>query len=73
MDTVFAILKFFGVLLQVILVFNLIIIVLEWGHVLAARWRGLKVEKFQIWFGKPIWKKTESSRWTKRQRLPGVC
>ncbi len=41
----------------VLLVFNLIIVVHEWGHFLAARWRGLKVEKFQVWFGKPIWKK----------------
>ncbi|MEO0447880.1 MAG: site-2 protease family protein, partial [Verrucomicrobiota bacterium] len=42
----------------VILVFNLIIVVHELGHFLAARWRGLRVDKFQIWFGKPIWKKT---------------
>jgi regulator of sigma E protease len=28
------------------------------GHFLAAKWRGLKVERFAIWFGKPIWKKT---------------
>ena len=30
----------------------------ELGHFLAARWRGLYVEKFAIWFGKPLWKKT---------------
>ena len=24
---------------------------------LAARWRGLKIEKFYVWFGKPLWKK----------------
>lgn len=47
-----------GLLLLVLLLFNLVILVHEWGHFLAARWRGLKVEKFQIWFGKPIWKKT---------------
>ncbi len=29
----------------------------ELGHFLAARWRGLYVDRFQIWFGKPIWKK----------------
>src|SRR5260221_3479017 len=33
------------------------IIVHELGHFLAARWRGLVIEKFGIWFGKPIWKK----------------
>lgn len=43
--------------LEVVLVFNLIIGVHELGHFLAARWRGLKVERFAIWFGKPIWKK----------------
>ena len=39
----------------VLLLFNLMIIVHELGHFLAARWCGLKVEKFAIWFGKPIW------------------
>ncbi len=43
---------------EVILVFNLMILVHEWGHFLAARWRGLYVDRFQIWFGKPLWKKT---------------
>jgi regulator of sigma E protease len=46
------------VLLEAICVLNLMILVHEWGHFLAARWRGLKVEKFYIWFGKPIWKRT---------------
>jgi regulator of sigma E protease len=50
---------FFGAitLLEVILLFNLLIIVHELGHFLAARWRGLKVDKFAIWFGNPLWKK----------------
>jgi regulator of sigma E protease len=47
-----------GILLEVLLLFNLIIVAHELGHFLAARWRGLVVEKFGIWFGKPIWKKT---------------
>ncbi|MEM6910264.1 MAG: RIP metalloprotease RseP [Verrucomicrobiota bacterium] len=47
-----------GILVLVLLVFNLMIVVHELGHYWAARWRGLRVEKFQIWFGKPIWKKT---------------
>ena len=58
MDTVLTILKFLGTLLEVILLFNLLIIVHELGHYWAAKWRGLKVEKFQIWFGPTIWKKT---------------
>lgn len=49
--------KFLFILLEVVLIFNLMILVHEWGHFLAARWRGLVVEKFAIWFGKPIWKK----------------
>jgi len=57
MDTVWIFLKGALVLFQVIMVFNLLIVVHEWGHFLAARWRGLKIEKFQIWFGKPLWKK----------------
>src|SRR5471030_2938251 len=45
------------ILLEVIVIFNLLIVVHELGHFLAARWRGLVVEKFGIWFGKPFWKK----------------
>ncbi len=51
-------LKFLLICVEVILIFNLMILVHEWGHYLAARWRGLVVEKFAIWFGKPLWKKT---------------
>ena len=57
MDTVFGILRVIGIIFMVLMVFNVIILIHEWGHYLAARWRGLKVEKFQIWFGKPLWKK----------------
>jgi regulator of sigma E protease len=52
------ILHYIFIALEVVLIFNLIIGVHELGHFLAARWRGLKVERFAIWFGKPIWKKT---------------
>jgi regulator of sigma E protease len=45
------------IILEVVLIFNLLIIVHELGHFLAARWRGLHVDKFGVWFGKPIWKK----------------
>ncbi len=45
------------IILEVLVLFNLLIIVHEVGHFLAARWRGLVVERFGIWFGKPIWKK----------------
>src|SRR6476646_6892297 len=46
------------IVFEVLALFNLLIIVHELGHFLAARWRGLVIEKFGIWFGKPIWKKT---------------
>jgi regulator of sigma E protease len=46
------------ILLEVVLLFNLLIVVHELGHFLAARWRGLFIEGFGVWFGKPIWKKT---------------
>src|SRR5678816_2725497 len=50
------ILNFLLILLEVLLLFNLLIFVHELGHFLAARWRGLKIDRFAIWFGKPIWK-----------------
>ncbi|PWU18718.1 MAG: RIP metalloprotease RseP [Verrucomicrobia bacterium] len=50
-------LKYILILLEVLLVFNLLIFVHELGHFLAARWRGLKIDRFAIWFGKAIWKK----------------
>ena len=55
---------FLATTLQVILLifvvltlFNIIIFVHELGHFWAAKWRGLQIDRFQIWFGKPIWKK----------------
>jgi regulator of sigma E protease len=42
---------------EVVLLFNLLIGVHELGHFLAAKWRGLKIDRFAIWFGKPIWKR----------------
>jgi regulator of sigma E protease len=52
------ILRVIFILLEVIILFNLLIVVHELGHFLAARWRGLYIEGFGVWFGKPIWKKT---------------
>src|SRR5215472_17103575 len=50
-------LKVILIILEVLLLFNLLIAVHELGHFLAAKWRGLKIDRFAIWFGKPIWKK----------------
>lgn len=52
-----AILNFIFICLEVVVLFNFIIIVHELGHFLAAKWRGLHVERFGVWFGKPIWEK----------------
>src|ERR1051326_8484497 len=51
-----SILKIIFIFLEVLVLFNLLIFVHELGHFLAARWRGLKIDRFAIWFGKPIWK-----------------
>ena len=51
-----AVLKVVFIALEVLLLFNLLIFVHELGHFLAARWRGLQVDRFAIWFGNPIWK-----------------
>ncbi len=44
-------------ILEVVVLFNLLIAVHELGHFLAAKWRGLLIEQFGIWFGKPLWQK----------------
>src|SRR5436190_6633406 len=51
------ILKVILTVVEALLALNLLIFVHELGHFLAARWRGMKVDRFAIWFGKPIWKK----------------
>lgn len=50
-----SVLKVIFIILEVLVLFNLLIFVHELGHFLAARWRGLKIDRFAIWFGKPLW------------------
>ena len=52
------ILKTILTVLEALLALNLLIFVHELGHFWAAKWRRLKIDRFAIWFGKPIWKKT---------------
>ena len=52
------VLRVFVIVLEVVVLFNLLIVVHELGHFLAARWRGLFIEGFGVWFGKPLWKRT---------------
>jgi regulator of sigma E protease len=70
MDQFLGILKFIGILLEVLLIFNLLIIVHELGHFLAAKWRGLHIERFGIWFGKPIWEKKIGGIWYSLGSIP---
>lgn len=58
MDNVLSVLTTIGIIFGVVMLFNFMIFVHELGHFFAARWRGLYVDRFQIWFGRPIWKKT---------------
>ena len=51
------ILDYILLIFVVVMLFNIIIFVHELGHFLAGKWRGLQIDRFQIWFGKPIWKK----------------
>ena len=57
MDTFISILQTIGIILIVILSFNIMIFVHELGHFLAGKWRGAYIDRFQIWFGKPLWSK----------------
>lgn len=58
MDTFLSIIETAGLIILVILFFNLMIFVHELGHFLAGKWRGAYIDRFQIWFGKPVWSKT---------------
>ncbi len=58
MPTLFTILHAALMIFVVVMIFNVIIFTHELGHFLAGRWRGLQIDRFQIWFGKPIWSKT---------------
>lgn len=57
MESFLSILHTIGIIVLVILFFNLMIFVHELGHFLAGKWRGAYIDRFQIWFGKPIWQK----------------
>jgi regulator of sigma E protease len=57
MSVITTILQVILLIVIVLTIFNIIIFVHELGHFLAAKWRGLRIDRFQIWFGRPIWKK----------------
>ena len=62
--------KFVGICIEVVLLFNLLIFVHELGHFLAAKWRGLYVEEFALWFGKPLWRKRIGGVWYAINTVP---
>ena len=64
------ILHFIFIAVEVLAIFNLLIIVHELGHFLAARWRGLYIEEFGIWFGKPLWRKKINGVWYSLGSVP---
>ncbi len=57
METLSGILHTTWLIIVVVLFFNFMIFVHELGHFLAGKWRGAYIDRFQIWFGKPLWKK----------------
>ncbi len=63
-STLLSILQTVGLILLVVIFFNIMIFVHELGHFWAGRWRGAYIDRFQIWFGKPIWvKKINGVEW----------
>ena len=57
MQTFLSYLETAWLIFLVVMFFNLMIFVHELGHFLAGKWRGAYIDRFQIWFGKPIWQK----------------
>lgn len=57
METLSAVWHTTWLIVLVILFFNFMIFVHEVGHFLAGKWRGAYIDRFQIWFGRPLWKK----------------
>jgi len=68
--TISDIARFVFICLEVVLLFNLLIFVHELGHFLAAKWRGLYIEEFALWFGKPIWRKKIGGVWYALNSIP---
>jgi regulator of sigma E protease len=50
-------LDFLQTLLALLVALSLLIAVHEWGHFLVARWCGVKVVRFSIGFGRPLWRR----------------
>ena len=57
MSTILSTLETAWLIFLVVMFFNVMIFVHELGHFLAGKWRGAYIDRFQIWFGKPVWQK----------------
>ena len=57
MSTILSTLETAWLIFLVVMFFNVMIFVHELGHFLAGKWRRAYIDRFQIWFGKPIWQK----------------
>ena len=57
MNSILSSLETAWLIFLVVMFFNVMIFVHELGHFLAGKWRGAYIDRFQIWFGKPIWQK----------------
>lgn len=57
MEFLLKILNVIFIIFEVLVIFNLLILVHEIGHFLAAKWRGMHIDELGIWFGKTLWKK----------------
>ena len=66
----FSTLKFLLIALEVLAIFNVLIFVHELGHFLAGKWRGLYIEEFALWFGKPIWRRRFGGIWYAINSIP---
>ena len=45
----------FGSVLAFVVAISVLVAVHEYGHYIVGRWTGMKVLRFSIGFGKPIW------------------
>src|SRR4029453_9554878 len=59
-----------GICSEVLLFLNRLTFAHELGHSLAAKWRGLYVEEFALWFGKPLWRKKIGGVWYALNSVP---
>ncbi|GGO72099.1 zinc metalloprotease [Bowmanella pacifica] len=53
------ILSFLNNLVFFVIALGVLVAVHEWGHFIVARWCGVKVQRFSVGFGKPLWRRID--------------